>query len=140
MKYLIPTLLVLPFLELFVLIEVGSYIGALSTIGLVLLTAVLGLVLLRHEGLTALNKARNNLLNAEMPAEEIFTGFFLAIGGLLLITPGFVTDLVGFFCLFPFTRKSLMNVLSKSFFNIPTVINTERSEQDWIEGDFRKEK
>ena len=140
MKYLIPTLLVLPFLELFVLIEVGSYIGALSTIGLVLLTAVLGLVLLRHEGLTALNKARNKLLNAEMPAEEIFTGFFLAIGGLLLITPGFVTDLVGFFCLFPFTRKSLMNVLSKSFFNIPTVINTERTEQDWIEGDFRKEK
>ena len=140
MKYLIPTLLVLPLLEIFVLIEVGSYIGALSTIGLVLLTAVLGLVLLRHEGLTALNKARNKLLNEEMPAEEIFTGFFLAIGGLLLITPGFVTDLIGFFCLFPFTRKSLMNVLSKSFFNIPTVINTERTEQDWIEGDFRKEK
>ena len=140
MKYLIPTLLVLPFLELFVLIEVGSYIGALSTIGLVLLTAVLGLVLLRHEGLTAINKARNKLLNEEMPAEEIFTGFFLAIGGLLLITPGFVTDLIGFFCLFPFTRKALMNVLSKSFFNIPTVINTERTEQDWIEGDFRKEK
>ena len=140
MKYLIPTLLVLPLLEIFVLIEVGSYIGALSTIGLVLLTAVLGLVLLRHEGLTAINKARNKLLNEEMPAEEIFTGFFLAIGGLLVITPGFVTYLVGFFCLFPFTRKSLMNVLSKSFFNIPTVINTERSEQDWIEGDFRKEK
>ena len=140
MKYLIPTLLVLPLLEIFVLIEVGSYIGALSTIGLVLLTAVLGLVLLRHEGLTDINKARNKLLNEEMPAEEIFTGFFLAIGGLLLITPGFVTDLIGFFCLFPFTRKSLMNVLSKSFFNIPTVINTERSEQDWIEGDFRKEK
>ena len=140
MKYLIPTLLVLPLLEIFVLIEVGSYIGALSTIGLVLLTAVLGLVLLRHEGLTAINKARNKLLNAEMPAEEIFTGFFLAIGGLLLITPGFVTDLIGFFCLIPFTRKALMNVLSKSFFNIPTVINTERSEQDWIEGDFRKEK
>ena len=99
MKYLIPTLLVLPLLEIFVLIEVGSYIGALSTIGLVLLTAVLGLVLLRHEGLTAINKARNKLLNEEMPAEEIFTGFFLAIGGLLLITPGFVTDLVGFFCL-----------------------------------------
>ena len=98
MKYLIPTLLVLPLLEIFVLIEVGSYIGALSTIGLVLLTAVLGLVLLRHEGLTAINKARNKLLNAEMPAEEIFTGFFLAIGGLLLITPGFVTDLIGFFC------------------------------------------
>ena len=67
MKYLIPTLLVLPLLEIFVLIEVGSYIGALSTIGLVLLTAVLGLVLLRHEGLTAINKARNKLLKALNP-------------------------------------------------------------------------
>ena len=118
MKYFLPSFIVLPILEMYILIEVGSFIGALNTIGLVLLTALLGLILLRQQGFRTLLNARNKLMQAELPAEEIVTGIFLAIGGALLLTPGFVTDFIGFMCLLPFTRRLLMSQIATSFFNV----------------------
>ena len=96
MRFLLPSLLVLPVLEMYVLIKVGTQIGAMTTIFLVLLTAFLGLFLLRQQGFRTLFNAKNKIQRAELPLEEIFAGFFLATGGALLLTPGFITDFIGF--------------------------------------------
>ena len=140
MKYLLPTFIVMPVLEMYVLIRVGNYIGALETIGLVLLTAVLGLALLRQQGFEALSSARMKLQQSEIPAEEILTGFFLAIGGVLLITPGFITDLFGFICLVPFSRKFLLRLLNLPLFNSSGFKSQgKESERDWIEGEYKRD-
>ena len=126
MKYFLPSFIVLPILEMYILIEVGSFIGAFNTIGLVLLTALLGLILLRQQGFQTLLNARNKLLQAELPTEEIVTGIFLAVGGALLLTPGFVTDFIGFMCLLPFTRRFLMSLIATSFFDVSGFSPTKR--------------
>ena len=140
MKYFLPSFIVLPILEMYILIEVGSFIGALNTIGLVLLTALLGLILLRQQGFRTLLNARNKLMQAELPAEEIVTGIFLAVGGALLLTPGFVTDFIGFMCLLPFTRRLLMSQIATSFFNVSGFSeHKEQKQGDWIEGEYKKD-
>ena len=139
MKYFLPSFIVLPILEMYILIEVGSFIGAFNTIGLVLLTALLGLILLRQQGFQTLLNARNKLLQAELPTEEIVTGIFLAVGGALLLTPGFVTDFIGFMCLLPFTRRFLMSLIATSFFDV-SVFSQQKDEKQsyWIEGEYKK--
>ena len=102
-----------PIIEIFVLIKVGSSIGALATIGIVILTAIIGTWMLRAQGLSTLNKARLRLSGGQIPAFELMEGMALGVGGALLLTPGFVTDTIGFFCLIPFTRRLLINALSK---------------------------
>ena len=102
-----------PIIEIFVLIKVGSSIGALATIGIVILTALIGTWMLRAQGLSTLNKARLRLSGGQIPAFELMEGMALGVGGALLLTPGFVTDTIGFICLIPFTRKLLINALSK---------------------------
>ena len=140
MKYFLPSFIVLPILEMYILIEVGSFIGALNTIGLVLLTALMGLILLRQQGFRTLLNARNKLMQAELPAEEIVTGIFLAIGGALLLTPGFVTDFIGFMCLLPFTRRLLMSQIATSFFNVSGFSEQKEQKQgNWIEGEYKKD-
>ena len=103
------------FLEIFVLIKVGSSIGALATIAIVVLTAMLGTWLLRAQGLSTLGKARSRLAGGEIPAFQLMEGLALGVGGALLLTPGFITDAFGFACLFPPTRHLLVNSLSKRF-------------------------
>ena len=139
MKYFLPSFIVLPILEMYILIEVGSFIGAFNTIGLVLLTALLGLILLRQQGFQTLLNARNKLLQAELPTEEIVTGIFLAVGGALLLTPGFVTDFIGCMCLLPFTRRFLMSLIATSFFDV-SVFSQQKDEKqnNWIEGEYKK--
>ena len=140
MKYFLPSFIVLPILEMYILIEVGGFIGALNTIGLVLLTALLGLILLRQQGFRTLLNARNKLMQAELPAEEIVTGIFLAVGGALLLTPGFVTDFIGFMCLLPFTRRLLMSQIATSFFNVSGFTQQkEEKKGNWIEGEYKKD-
>ena len=140
MKYLLPTFVVLPILEMYVLIEVGSYIGAFNTLALVLLTAILGLALLRKQGFKTLTSARIKLQESEMPIEEILTGFFLAIGGILLITPGFITDIFGFICLVPFSRKFLLKLFNLTLFNTAGFSSNRGSNSEWIEGEYKREK
>ncbi len=139
MKYFLPSFIVLPILEMYILIEVGSLIGAFNTIGLVLLTALLGLILLRQQGFQTLLNARNKLMQAELPTEEIVTGIFLAVGGALLLTPGFVTDFIGFMCLLPFTRRFLMSLITTSFFDFSGFSQQKDEKQsNWIEGEYKK--
>ena len=118
----------------------GGFIGALNTIGLVLLTALLGLMLLRQQGFRTLLNARNKLMQAELPTEEIVTGIFLAVGGALLLTPGFVTDFIGFMCLLPFTRRFLMSFIATSFFDVSGFSHQKEEKQgNWIEGEYKKD-
>jgi|TARA_B100000929_G_scaffold29332_1_gene21528 UPF0716 protein FxsA len=140
MKYFLPSFIVLPILEMYILIEVGGFIGALNTIGLVLLTALLGLILLRQQGFRTLLNARNKLMQAELPTEELVTGIFLAVGGALLLTPGFVTDFIGFMCLLPFTRSFLMSLIATSFFDVSGFSQKKEEKQgNWIEGEYKKD-
>ncbi|ACR14604.1 FxsA family protein [Teredinibacter turnerae] len=97
-----------PILEMWLLIKVGSLIGALPTIGLVFLTAMLGLALLRQQGIQTLFRAQQRMQHGELPASEMVEGIFLAVGGALLLTPGFFTDAVGFCCLLPGVRQVIL--------------------------------
>ena len=103
--------IVVPLVELYLIIEVGSVIGALWTVLLVVLTAVIGVSLLRIQGFNTLNRARQNMEKGTLPAMEMMEGMILAVGGALLITPGFITDTLGFLCLIPATRRAMIRYL-----------------------------
>jgi UPF0716 protein FxsA len=96
-----------PIVEMYLLIRVGGYIGAWPTIGLVMLTAVIGVALLRIQGLATLTRGLGRLEGGELPAREMAEGILLAIAGALLITPGFVTDGFGFLLLLPPARAAV---------------------------------
>ena len=101
-------LMLIPIVEMWILIEVGGWIGALPTIGLVVLTATIGLSLLKQQGLSTLMRARRKMDKGAIPASELVSGVMIAVGGALLLTPGFVTDAVGFALLIPQTRQWLL--------------------------------
>ena len=104
--------LLVPIIEIYLLIQVGQVIGAGWTIFLVVLTAVIGVALLKAQGLSTLNRAQQKLQANELPAREILEGMGLVVAGALLLTPGFFTDAVGFFLLFPPTRIWLVNAVT----------------------------
>jgi len=94
----------MPIIELYLLIKIGAYIGALNTIMIVVLTGVVGAILARSQGLTILNNINNELQAGIMPGESLIDGLFVLVGGLLLITPGVITDIIGFIFVIPATR------------------------------------
>jgi UPF0716 protein FxsA len=100
--------IVVPLVEIYLLIELGQVIGALATVGLCVLTAVVGGGLLRYQGVQTMLRAQNNLRQGQLPAIELFEGVALAVGGALLLTPGLVTDIFGFLCLIPWTRRMMI--------------------------------
>lgn len=113
MRALLLLFVVMPIIEMWLLISVGQQIGALPTIGLVLLTAFIGISLLRYQGSMALLKARMKMDSGELPAREMADGLFFAVGGALLLTPGFVTDAIGFACLTPGIRTMIIGFFAK---------------------------
>ena len=114
MRFLFFFFIIIPIVEMYLLLKVGALIGAGLTIGLVVLTAIIGSYLLRQQGVATLTNAQTRMNSGQMPATELFEGIFLAVGGALLLTPGFVTDTIGFACLIPFTRKALIQQVIKS--------------------------
>ncbi|MFT5576823.1 MAG: UPF0716 protein FxsA [Bermanella sp.] len=108
MRFLFLLFIGLPILEMWLLIEVGGRIGALPTVALVALTAFIGINLLRQQGLSTLTRAQARLNAGEVPAAEILEGMCLAVGGALLLTPGFLTDAIGFCCLIAPIRKRIV--------------------------------
>ena len=100
----------LPALEIYLLIEVGGQVGALNTVALIFLTAIIGLYFAKHQGLLTLKSGMINLYQNKIPIYEIMSGASIAIAAFLLIVPGFFTDLIGFLLLIPFTRKILFNL------------------------------
>ena len=100
----------LPALEIYLLIEVGREVGALNTVALIFLTAIIGLYFAKHQGLQTLKSGMINLYQNKIPIYEIMSGASIAIAAFLLIVPGFFTDFIGFLLLVPFTRKILFNL------------------------------
>jgi len=147
LKALFLLFVIIPIVEMWLLITVGQQIGALLTIGLVLLTAFIGVALLRYQGAMTLVKARMKMSSGELPAREMADGLFFAVGGALLLTPGFVTDVVGFACLTPGIRTLIIGFLSRHVlrssmhfqFNRFQHRNTRKMKQeDVLEGDFKR--
>ena len=111
MRFFLLLFIVLPLAELWLLIKVGTLVGALPTVTLVVLTALVGMVLLRHQGLATLTRGRQRLEAGELPAEEMLEAMVLALSGVLLIAPGFVTDTLGLLGLLPPLRRWLVAAL-----------------------------
>lgn len=97
--------ILIPLIELAILVYLGTIIGALYTVLIVVATGILGAVMSRHQGLAALSRIRSNINSGIMPANELFDGALILAGGLLLLTPGIITDIVGFAVLVPQTRR-----------------------------------
>jgi UPF0716 protein FxsA len=144
LRILLLLFVIVPIVEMWLLITVGQHIGTLPTIGLVLLTAFIGVSLLRYQGAMTLLKARMKMSAGEMPAREMADGLFFAIGGALLLTPGFVTDAIGFACLTPGVRTIFIHFFAKNLFR-GQVSGFSSSGQkthadDALEGDFERHK
>lgn len=110
-RIFLPFIIALPFLELWMLVAVAVKIGAFNTIALVFLTSIIGSIILKRQGLAILRSADWRMQRGEMPATEISDGLWLAIGAVLLIIPGFITDVMGILCLLPFSRKLITTFL-----------------------------
>ena len=123
-------LILVPILEIYLFIKIGSQIGAFVTISLILSTAVIGVFYARYEGLNTLKSGFIQLSKNKTPAYEVLSGAAIAIAALLLIIPGFATDVIGFLIIFPITRKLLFSKFIKK-------INKKNPEKkDFIEGEF----
>ncbi len=104
---------IVPVTELYILIEVGKKIGSLSTIGIIILTGIIGAYLVKSQGFMILRKIQNDLNEGIMPGDSLIQGAIILAGGILLLTPGFVTDIVGFIFLIPVSRNIVKKYLLK---------------------------
>ena len=107
--------IIVPLLELALLIEVGKYLGVWNTIALVLVTAVAGAMMMQLEGLRVWNNLQQDLMSMQMPTDNIINGVLILIGGIVLLTPGIITDIIGITLLLPFTRVVYRNILKRKF-------------------------
>ena len=105
--------IIIPVTELYILIEVGKRIGSLTTIGIIIFTGILGAYLVKNQGFMILKKIQNDLNDGIMPGDSLIQGAIILAGGILLLTPGFVTDTVGFIFLIPVSRNVIKKYLLK---------------------------
>jgi|TARA_B100002051_G_scaffold191295_1_gene181296 UPF0716 protein FxsA len=124
------TIIFVPVIEIYLLIKIGSEIGAITTIFLIFITAILGIYYAKYEGLNTLRSGFNQLKRNETPTYEMLSGAAIAFAAVLLIIPGFATDLLGFLLIFPLTRKFIFNGLFKKF----NTVNTRKN--DFIDGEY----
>ena len=142
MRILFLLFIAVPIIEMVLLIEVGGLIGVIPTIGLVVLTATLGIWLLRLQGMATWFRLQARLSQGELPGSELVEGGLLLIGGALLLTPGFFTDTVGFCCLIPFTRQQIAATLLARLiphidgFNIGEAHSRQSGSGRTIDGDY----
>ena len=120
-------IILVPIIEIYLLIKIGSQIGALSTISLILFTAFVGILYARYEGFNTLKSAIRQLLKNEIPVYEIISGAALAFAAFLLILPGFITDLIGLLIIFPPTRKLFFKSVTEKYPN---------KKKNFIEGEY----
>jgi len=132
MNTLLILLIIVPLIEIYLLIKIGSEIGAFVTIFLILTTALLGVWYARYEGLNTLRSGIYSVIKNEIPLYEIVSGAALAFAALLLIVPGFITDLIGILLILPFTRKILLRKFTKNYSknNTENLIEGESEEID----------
>ena len=125
----------LPALEIFLMIKIGGKIGALSTVSLIFLTAIIGVYFAKLEGIKTMRSGVMNLYQNKIPVYEMFSGASIAIAALLLIVPGFFSDTIGFLLLIPFTRKILI-----SFFVKKNKISTSQENTNTLDGEIIEDK
>ena len=123
-------LISIPLIEICLFIKIGSYIGAFNTVSLVLITAIVGIIYARYEGFNTLRSGMSQLIKNEMPVYEIISGAALTFAALLLILPGFATDLMGLILIFPPTRKLILKNFSKKY------TSKNQKKKDYIDGEF----
>ena len=112
MNSVLISIILIPVIEIYLFIKIGSQIGAFNTISLIFITAIIGVIYARYEGVNTLRSGFSQLIKNELPAYEIISGAAIAFAALLLIVPGFATDLIGFLLLFPLTRKIIIKKFS----------------------------
>ena len=105
--------IIVPIVELYILIEVGKKIGSLTTIGIIILTGILGAYLVKSQGFMILRKIQNDLNEGILPGNSLIQGAIILAGGILLLTPGFITDIIGFIFLIPASRRIVKKYLLK---------------------------
>ena len=115
MNSVLIAIILVPIIEIYLFIKIGSQIGALTTITLIFVTAILGIIYARYEGLNTLKSAFVQLVKNEIPVYEIISGAAITFAALLLIIPGFATDIIGFLLIFPLSRKFVLKILSSKF-------------------------
>ena len=115
MNTILLLIILIPIIEIYIFIKIGSQIGAIYTIFLIFFTAIVGVYYAKHEGLNTLKSGFYQLSKKETPAYEVISGAAIAFAALLLIIPGFVTDILGFLLIFPITRKFIFKNFSKKF-------------------------
>ncbi len=115
MNSVLIAIILVPIIEIYLFIKIGSQIGALTTITLIFVTAILGIIYARYEGLNTLKSGFVQLVKNEMPVYEIISGAAITFAALLLIIPGFATDIIGFLLIFPLSRKFVLKILSSKF-------------------------
>tara|TARA_B100000579_G_scaffold203784_1_gene166602 strand:+ start:665 stop:1075 length:411 start_codon:yes stop_codon:yes gene_type:complete len=132
MNSLLLAIILIPALEIYLFIKIGSSIGAFNTVLLIFFTAFIGIYYARAQGLNTLNQGLRKMVKEEMPIYELISGALIAIGAIFLIIPGFATDFVGFLIIFPLTRKLIFKK-----FTIKSKNKNYKNNNDYIEGEYK---
>ena len=130
MSPILLSIILIPIIEIYLLINIGSKIGAFTTIFLIITTAVVGVYYAKYEGLKSLKSGFSHLSNNQSPTYEMLSGAAIAFAAVLLIIPGFFTDLFGFLLIFPITRKIIFKTLSNKFYK------QKRQNNNFIDGEY----
>ena len=130
MNSVLLSIILVPIVEIYLFIKIGAKIGAFSTILLIFITAMTGIIYARYEGLNTLRSAYSQIIKQETPAYEIISGAAIAFAALLLIIPGFATDIIGFLIILPITRKLILGKVSTK------IKKKEPDNNNFIDGEF----
>ena len=130
MNSILLSIILVPIIEIYLLIKIGSQIGAMTTILLIFTTAIVGIYYAKYEGLNTLKSAIVQLSRNETPTYQVLSGTVIAFAALLLIIPGFATDILGFLLIFPISRKIIFNLFGKKF------VKKENKKNNFIDGEF----
>ena len=130
MNPILLTIILVPVIEIYLLIKIGSQIGAVTTILLIFITAIVGIYYAKYEGLNTLKSGFLQLSRNESPAYEVISGAAIAFAALLLIIPGFLTDIIGFLLIFPLSRKIFFSSFKKN------LKSTKDLKKNYIDGEF----
>ena len=132
MNSILLSIILVPIIEIYLLIKIGSQIGAMTTILLIFTTAIVGIYYAKYEGLNTLRSGFSQLSKNETPAYEVISGAAIAFAALLLIIPGFLTDMIGFLLIFPISRKVILSLFAKKFVKK----KNENKKNNFIDGEF----
>ena len=129
MNAILLIIILVPIIEIYLFIQIGGQIGAFNTISLIFITAFVGILYARFEGINTLKSGMSQLLKNEVPFYEIISGAAIDFASILLIMPGFATDFIGLLIIFPFTRKIFLKRFDKKFYK------RKQKKEDFIEGE-----